>query len=295
MENNLPVQSPVFLIETNRISPNPQQPRRDFDEQELMELASSIREFGIIQPIVVTKIEKDTETGTQVEYQLIAGERRWRAAKIAGLERIPAIIRSINLERDRLELAIIENVQRANLNPIEAARAYAKLQDQFSLTQREIAVRIGKSRETIANVLRLLNLPTQLQEAVAKNTISESQARLLLSISDPIQQQTLFEDILKSSLSVRELKSRIQKIKTADQQEMSSSSSEITPSPELSSIQKTLEELLGTKVKIENGNPPAGGGKITFSFYSPEELQGIIQKLSKQPNQEQEQQDQISL
>jgi len=295
MENNLPVQSPVFLIETNRISPNPQQPRRDFDEQELMELASSIREFGIIQPIVVTKIEKDTETGTQVEYQLIAGERRWRAAKIAGLERIPAIIRSINLERDRLELAIIENVQRANLNPIEAARAYAKLQDQFSLTQREIAVRIGKSRETIANVLRLLNLPTQLQEAVAKNTISESQARLLLSISDPIQQQTLFEDILKSSLSVRELKSRIQKIKTADQQEMSSSSSEITPSPELSSIQKTLEELLGTKVKIENGNPPAGGGKITISFYSPEELQGIIQKLSKQPNQEQEQQDQISL
>ena len=286
----MPIQGPVFLIETNRISPNPQQPRRDFNEQELMELASSIREFGIIQPIVVTKIEKETETGTQVEYQLIAGERRWRAAKIAGLERIPAVIRSVNREQDRLELAIIENVQRANLNPIEAARAYAKLQDQFSLTQREIAVRIGKSRETIANVLRLLNLPTQLQEAVAKNTISESQARLLLSISDPIQQQNLFEDILKSSLSVRELKSRIQKIKTAGQQE-ESSPTVMTPSPELSSIQKTLEELLGTKVKLESSGQ---SGKITISFYSPEELQGIIQKISKQqPGQEQ--QDQISL
>ncbi|MEK7590159.1 MAG: ParB/RepB/Spo0J family partition protein [Patescibacteria group bacterium] len=290
MENNLPIQGPVFLIETNRISPNPQQPRRDFNEQELMELASSIREFGIIQPIVVTKIENETETGTQVEYQLIAGERRWRAAKIAGLERIPAVIRSVNREQDRLELAIIENVQRANLNPIEAARAYAKLQDQFSLTQREIAVRIGKSRETIANVLRLLNLPTQLQEAVAKNTISESQARLLLSVSDPIQQQNLFEDILKSSLSVRELKSRIQKIKTAGQQEESSVAA-IAPSPELFSIQKTLEELLGTKVKLESSGQ---SGKITISFYSPEELQGIIQKISKQqPGQEQ--QDQISL
>lgn len=289
----MPIQGPVFLIETNRISPNPQQPRRDFDEQELMELASSIREFGIIQPIVVTKVEKETETGTQVEYQLIAGERRWRAAKIAGLERIPAVIRSVNREQDRLELAIIENVQRANLNPIEAARAYAKLQDQFSLTQREIAVRIGKSRETIANVLRLLNLPTQLQEAVAKNTISESQARLLLSVSDPIQQQNLFEDILRSNLSVRELKSRIQKIKTAGQTEELSTIS-TAPSPELASIQKTLEELLGTKVKIEKtGNPPAGGGKITISFYSPEELEGIIQKLSKQPDQEP--QDQISL
>lgn len=289
MENSLPIQGPVFLIETNRISPNPQQPRRDFDEQELMELASSIREFGIIQPIVVTKIEKETETGTQVEYQLIAGERRWRAAKIAGLERIPAVIRSINREQDRLELAIIENVQRANLNPIEAARAYAKLQDQFSLTQREIAVRIGKSRETIANVLRLLNLPTQLQEAVAKNTISESQARLLLSVSDPIQQQNLFEDILRSSLSVRELKSRIQKIKTAGQTEELSAIS-TAPSPELASMQKTLEELLGTKVKLESSGQ---SGKITISFYSPEELEGIIQKLSKQTDQEPP--DQISL
>src|SRR3989338_5984038 len=116
MENNLPVQSPVFLIETNRISPNPQQPRRDFDEQELMELASSIREFGIIQPLVVSKIEKETETGTQVEYQLIAGERRLMAAKILGLERVPAIVRRISSGAEQMELAIVENLQRANLN-----------------------------------------------------------------------------------------------------------------------------------------------------------------------------------
>lgn len=292
MENNLPIQSPVFLIEVNRISPNPYQPRRDFDENELRELASSIREFGILQPIVVTKIEKETETGTQVDYQLIAGERRWRASQIAGLERIPAIIRSVNLERDRLELAIIENVQRANLNPIEAARAYAKLQDQFNLTQREIAVRIGKSRETIANVLRLLNLPTQLQEAVAKNTISESQARLLLGISDPIQQQIFFDDILKNNLSVRQLKSLIQKSKTVPEQEVAP----MTISPELVSIQKSLEELLGAKVKIEeNGSTPAGGGKITIAFYSPEELQGIIQKLTGQESDQNPTIDQISL
>src|SRR3989344_808909 len=136
-ENNLPIQGPVFLIEVDKISPNPQQPRRDFDETALQELAASIREFGILQPIVVTKLEKETELGTQIEYQLIAGERRWRASKMAGLERIPAIIKSVNLAKDRLELAIIENVQRENLNAIEAARAYARLQDEFGLTQRE--------------------------------------------------------------------------------------------------------------------------------------------------------------
>ena len=126
---NLPIQGPVFLIETEHITPNPHQPRRDFDEESLRELASSIREFGILQPLVVSKIEKEIETGTVVEYQLIAGERRWRAAKILGLERVPAIIKSVNLERERLEMAVIENVQRADLNPIEAARAYARLQD----------------------------------------------------------------------------------------------------------------------------------------------------------------------
>src|SRR3989338_8615740 len=140
---------PIFHIEADKIKPNPFQPRRDFDEESLKELGSSIREFGILHPIVVTKHEIETDHGTDVEYHLISGERRWRASKMVGLERIPAIIRAMPSERERLEMAIIENIQREDLNPIETARAYAKLQDQFGLTQREVAVRVGKSREVV--------------------------------------------------------------------------------------------------------------------------------------------------
>ncbi len=175
----------IFHLEVEKIKPNPHQPRREFDEELLKDLAASIREFGLLQPIVVSKIEKETDTGTQVEYQLIAGERRLRAAKILGLERVPAIIRSIMKDTEKLEMAIVENLQRENLNAIETARAYAKLQDEFGLTQREVAARLGKSRETIANTLRLLSLPSEIKEAVAKNKINESQARLLLTIEEP--------------------------------------------------------------------------------------------------------------
>lgn len=276
---NTPIQGPVFLIEVDKIKPNPHQPRRNFDEGALRELASSIGAFGILQPIVVTKIEKETEAGTQVEYQLIAGERRWLAAKIVGLERIPATIRSIDLEKERLELAIIENVQRENLDPIESARAYAKLQDQFGLTQREIASRIGKSREVIANSVRLLSLPQQMQDAISKGMISESQGRLLLMVTDLARQQTLFEEILKNSMSVRDLKARIQKIRgdipsTAPAEAAALEST--AADPEAAMAQKELEEFLGAKVKVERAG---ASGKITITFYSPEEMQGIVNKL----------------
>jgi len=273
--DNPPIQGPVFLIETNKISPNPHQPRRDFDENSLRELANSIREFGILQPLIVTKLEKETETGTSVEYQLIAGERRWRASSLLGLERVPAIIRNTNLERDRLELAIIENVQRENLNPIEMARAYSKLQDDYNLTQREIATRLGKSREAVANTIRLLNLPTPIQESISKNQISESQGRLLLSVPDLVQQQSLFDDLLKNNMSVRELKNRITRLnKPAEPESIQPTQ---TNNPENLFLQKQLEELLGTKVKVEKSGD---SGKITIAFYSQEELQALIQKLS---------------
>jgi ParB family chromosome partitioning protein len=273
---DLPVQGPVFLIEVDKIKPNPQQPRKNFDDEALKELASSIREFGILQPLVVSKIEKEIETGTEVEYQLIAGERRWLASKLLGLERVPAIIRSVALDRERLELAIIENVQRANLDSIETARAYAKLQDQFGLTQREIASRIGKSREVVANTLRLLNLPTQIQEALSKGGVSESQARLLLTISDPQAQQALFEDILKNNLSVREVKLRIQRMQDPALRPAIVAPETTFADPELVSLQRNLEEFLGAKVKLENSG---SSGKLTISFYSPEELKGIVQKM----------------
>jgi ParB family transcriptional regulator, chromosome partitioning protein len=274
---DLSTQGPVFLIETERIKPNPHQPRRNFDETGLQELASSIREYGILQPIVVTKLEHITETGTEVEYQLIAGERRWLAAQKAGLERIPAVIRDVNLDKERLELAIIENVQRVNLDPIEAARAFSKLQDQFGLTQREIAARIGKSREVVANTIRLLSLPDPMQEAVSRGHMSESQARLLLTVTEIPQQQSLFEDILKSNMSVRDLRLRIRKLQGQEEQEMKThagKSQEVDP--ETQALQKELEESLGAKVKLERLGET---GKLTISFHSGEELFGIISKL----------------
>lgn len=278
--DNPPIQSPVFLIEVDKIKPNPQQPRKVFDEEALKELASSIREFGLIQPIVVSKIEKETETGTAVEYQLIAGERRLKACKMLDLERIPAIVRNVDLDRERLELAIVENIQRANLNPIESARAFSKLQDEFGFTQREIATRLGKSRESVANVLRLLNLPTQIQDAISQNQIGESQARLLLAISEPAVQMNLFNDLLRNNLSVRQLRSRIEQLKNQQTDSASAQGAEVMAPEidlEMQALQKELEVALGTTVKLERSG---GTGKITIAFYSSEELRGLIGKLT---------------
>ncbi|MDD5547864.1 MAG: ParB/RepB/Spo0J family partition protein [Candidatus Pacebacteria bacterium] len=266
---------PVFHIEVNKIKPNPFQPRRNFDETALNELANSIREFGILHPLVVSKIETHTESGTQVEYQLIAGERRLMASKIAGLERVPAIIKIAPNDRERLELAIIENIQRENLNPIETARAYAKLQDQFGMTQREVAVRLGKSREVVANALRLLNLPSHIQESVSQGHINESQARLLLMVTDLKEQQVVFDELIHSNLSVRELRSRIK----GSGGEAVSVAAAPAIDPEIHRIEEQFEEALGTKVKVQKEGQ---GGKLTINFYSKEELEGILQKLIKE-------------
>lgn len=264
---------PIFHIEVDKIYPNPHQPRRDFNEEALQELAGSIQEFGILHPLVVTKHEVPTDSGTSVEYHLISGERRLRAAKMAGLERVPAIVRALPTERERLEMAIIENIQRENLNPIETARAYAKLQDQFGLAQREIAVRVGKSREVVANAIRLLNLPTNIQEAIAGGQINESQGRLLLMVSDISEQQVIFSDLVNSNLSVRDLRTRIQQTK-----EKAPAAPPLPPDPVLQSIEEQLREMLGTKVKLQKEGQ---GGKLTISFYSSEELQAIIDRLAK--------------
>lgn len=284
MDNNPPIQGPVFLIEVDKIAPNPQQPRRNFDQEELKNLANSIREFGILQPITVTKIETEGEFGTEVSYQLIAGERRWQASRLLGLERIPAIIRQVNLEKERLELAVLENVQRADLNPIESARAYARLQDEFAMTQREIAARLGKSREVVANTMRLLGLPTAVQDALARNQISESQGRLLLTVDDPKQQQMLMEDLLRSNLSVRELKSRIQRIKRVETPAMDGiMPAPLSTDPETENLQRTLESALGTPVKVDRSGET---GKLIITFYSPEELHGIVAKLTSTTKQD---------
>ncbi len=262
----------IFHIEVEKIRPNPQQPRRYFDEERIRELAASIREFGILQPIVVSKIEKEVPSGTDVEYQLIAGERRWLASKMLGLERIPAIVRNIDLERERLELAIIENVQREDLSPIERARAFARLQDEFHLTQREIGSRLGKSREAVANTVRLLDLPAFIQEALEKNQISESHGRLLLSINDLANQERLFHELLEKKSTTRDLKNRVRQLNTVPETE--TEKQEVPP--ELKLVQEKLSAELGAPVSIETHGDQ---GRITIKFYSPEELQNIVNKL----------------
>ncbi len=269
---------PIFHIEVEKIKPNPYQPRKNFDQDALNELASSIREYGILHPLVVTKIETPSANGTNVEYQLISGERRLMASKIVGLERVPAIIKAAPTEKERLELAIIENIQRENLNPLETARAYVKLQEQFGLTQREIAIRMGKSRESVANTMRLLNLPTFAQDALSKGQINESQARLLLMVSDIKEQQVVFDDLVLNNLSVRELRNRIRtkKEKPADSTASNQTGFRPKSDPEISSLEEQLMEILGTKVRVQS---EGDGGKLTINFYSKEELQGIIDKL----------------
>jgi ParB family chromosome partitioning protein len=261
----------VFYLEADKIKPNSQQPRRNFDDDALADLAASIREFGIIQPLVVTKIEKEVPTGTEVEYELVAGERRLMAAKLAGLERVPAIVRVVDVGRERLELAVIENLQRENLNPIEMARAFVRLQEDFRMTQREIATRLGKSREVVANTTRLLDLPGYIQEAIEKGQVGESHGRLLLAIEDPAAQQALFHDLLNQHLTTRELRRR-----TAFVNKKEPVPAADAVSPEIKQFEEQLKNELGAPVSIRQSGE---GGKITIDFYSAEELAQIMEKF----------------
>lgn len=256
----------IYHIEVSKISPNPNQPRKNFNEESLRELAKSIREFGFLQPLVVTRKEVETTGGLDVAYELIAGERRLLAAKILGLEHVPAIVRNVDLEREKLELAIIENLQREDLNPVEKARAFQRLQEEFRLTQREIASKLGKSREAVANTVRLLDLPVYIQEALEKGQLSESHGRFLLAIGDPAAQKKLFDDILTQGLTTRDLKQRVRSSKPKEE-------SGEERSPEIKMLEEKLTMELGTPVKIEKG---VNNGKITITFYSDEELQNIV-------------------
>ncbi|KKT90628.1 MAG: ParB-like protein partition protein [Candidatus Jorgensenbacteria bacterium GW2011_GWA2_45_13] len=263
-EHHVPREEAVFQIEIEKIRANPYQPRRDFDGQGLEELARSIREFGIIQPLIVSKVIKETETGTEVEYQLIAGERRLRAARRAGLPSVPAIVRKFDTGRSKLEVALIENIQRSDLNAFETAKAYARLQDEFGLTQREIAARVGKSRESVGNTLRLLNLPSHIQQAISEGKINESQARTLLSIEDSERQERMFRELISGkTMTVRELRQRTAAPEKKD--------------PIQGFWEKRLEEKLGAPVQLLR---KGSRGKITIQFYSDEEMNALFEKLA---------------
>ena len=262
----------VFWIELDKIKPNPFQPRREFEEGALKELAESIREYGVLQPIVVTRKEtsaSDERAGFTVEYELLAGERRLRASKLVGLPHVPAIIRADTSDKSKLELALVENLQREDLNPIEKARAFKQLIEQFDLRQTDVAEKIGKSREVVANTLRLLNLPEEMQQAVAVGNITEGHTRPLLMLSGhPEDQQQLYQNILSSNLSVREaeLKARI----------IAKDRARAALDPETRMLQERLENALGTRVHIDRKGPK---GKISIEFFSEEELKSISEKI----------------
>ncbi len=250
----------VAEIDVELIAPNRQQPRQAFGEAALTQLADSIAVHGVLQPIVVTSLDNG-------RFELVAGERRLRASKLAGLKTIPALVRSFD-EQTKLELALIENLQREDLNPLEIATAYRKLADQFSMTLDQIAARVGKDKSTVSNAMRLLNLPTEAKRVLAAGEITEGHARTILMLDDPIKQALLLHTIKTKYLSVRQaeefargLREKVGGIEKAHKR--------IENSNELT---KTLSEYLGTRVTMRS---TAKGGQLTIDYYSDEELERI--------------------
>lgn len=264
----------IFYLEVEKIRPNPYQPRRSFDETALGELADSIKEYGILEPLIVSRIERETSAGLAVEYELIVGERRLMAAKLAGLTTVPAIIRTDSDERVKLEIALIENLQREDLNPIERARAFARLSDEFGLVQREIAFRVGKSREWVANTMRLLALSHEAQKAIESGKITEGHGRIILSLANPEEQRRLFETILVRNLTVREAEAETRMMSSAKMRVMPTIV--VEPDPISQELTGRLEETLGAKVSLRRRGER---GEISITFHSPEELDAIIQRI----------------
>ncbi len=247
------------------IVPNPHQPRLHFDEAKLTELTDSVREHGVLQPLVISPKGDG-------KYELIAGERRLQAAKRVGLTSVPVVVRETSGDQEKLELAIIENIQRHDLNPIEEAKAYLRLTDEFGLHQDAIAKKMGKSRPNISNTLRLLTLPVEIQRALIEGKISEGHAKALLSIDNSEKQRALFDLIIREELTVRETEGKAREVSVRSHLR---TARELAP--ELAAKEEWLTEQLGTKVKIQSRGK---GGKITIEFYSSEELNGILGKIA---------------
>ncbi len=265
----------IFWVEIDRISPNPYQPRREFDQTKLAGLADSIRQYGIMQPLVVTKIEEEKEDGgLSVRYELIAGERRLRSAKIAGLKQVPVLIRNDEeTNQMKLELAIIENLQREDLNPIDRALAFEQLAREFKFKHAQIAAKVGKSREYVSNSMRLLNLPTIMQDAMRSGGISEGHGRPLLMLGDrPDEQLTVFKEIMAKKLTVRETESIARRIAVEKIRKKPR-----TYDPEIINLEQQLTETLGTRVQIEAREV---GGKIVIDFFSNDDLRNLLETLN---------------
>jgi|688.fasta_scaffold37872_6 ParB family chromosome partitioning protein len=256
----------IAQVDISKVVPNPHQPRTEFSESDLKDLSDSIKVHGIIQPLVVIKI-------TGGKYQLVAGERRLRASKLVGLKKVPAIVRTFS-EQEQLELAVIENIQRAELKPLEVSVAYTKLIEQFNLTHDQIAERVGKGSSTVSNSIRLLNLPHAAKIALQKGSITEGHARAILSIEDNASQTFLLEEILKSKLTVRETEEAARRLKRGEINKKPVKAKEIRK--EHMALTNSLGKFLGTKVGIQS---TAKGGRLVIEYYSDEELGRIIEQI----------------
>ena len=258
----------LFTLNINEIEPNPDQPRRTFDEQKLQELAHSIQDQGVLQPIVVRKRGD--------KYQIIAGERRWQASRIAGLKQIPCVLQDANDDK-ALELALIENIQRDDLNPIEEAYTYKRLMDKLNYTQAELAKAVAKGRSTIANAIRLLDLPEEAQEAMFNDKLTAGHARAVLSVPNPKGRKKLTEKIIQNKLSVREAES-LARLLSVDTTVRVKNNKNNIPSA-YTAMAKSLKEVLGTQVRIKKTK---SGSKLEISFSNEDELRKIYDKLSEE-------------
>jgi len=258
----------ALQIPVEKIIPNPHQPRSQMDESELQDLAASIRQHGILQPLIVTH-----EAGAD-QYVLIAGERRLRAAQMIGLDSVPVLIREAS-DMQRLELALIENVQRADLGALEKAEAYRQLSDEFGLSHEEIGTQVGKSREAITNTLRLLKLPETVRAALSAGQISEGHARALLRLNTPQAQIAALQTILRFSLNVRQAEDLVKKLLG----EKPPATVKKSPAAEISELEARLRQELGTKVTLRHGKK---GGTLVIHYYSDEELDALVNHILKE-------------
>lgn len=250
----------VLKVNVAEIQSNPHQPRQAFEHAGLEDLINSIKEHGILQPLVVTRLVNG-------RYELIAGERRLRAAKVLGLAEVPVVVREAS-NQQKLELALVENVQRKDLNPIERAVGYQKLSDEFGMTQEQISKKVGQSRSSVANTLRLLSLSEPIRQALREGRLTEGHGKVLLSMPDEKKQLEMAKKILLHNLTVRQVESQVGPSRRSRKSQ--------TGDPEFSEYERAITEALGTKVVLTGKR---GGGKITIEFYSEEELEGIVNKI----------------
>ncbi len=266
----------IFWIDTDKIKPNPFQPRRDFDEARLQDLSDSIKQYGVLQPLIVSRVEMEKEDGGGLvtEYELIAGERRLRAAKLAMVSQVPVVIRTGDTAIMKLELAIIENLQREDLNVVDRARAFFRLVSEFKFTHNEIAKKMGRSREYVSNTLRILSLPEEILNGLSEGKITEGHTRPILMLADhPEEQMVLFKEIVYKKITVREAERLARKIAYDRVRKK-----EFMPDPEITELEEEFQEKLGTRVHIDRKEL---GGQIKIDFFSTEDLRTILDLIHK--------------